>query len=127
MAEPKKAPRQGWPKETKNTHVSTPSGDVSIERATIPKEEMTARLGARNARLKLLGEPELQLVEGLAARLYTGPMVTMQRRANTLHRTSTAMRISAHSLLAPCALFSSPSTTAFFAASTARCPSYATR
>ena len=71
---PSKPPSGGWPVETRNTHVGEGSDAVSIMRATIPRDELHARLTTRNARLSLLGEPELQLVEAVGARLYTGPM-----------------------------------------------------
>ncbi|MGB2470210.1 MAG: hypothetical protein ACPIA5_05100, partial [Flavobacteriales bacterium] len=56
--------------ETKNYSI----GDgVSVCRRPLSLNELGAKLETRNARLKVLGEPELQLVEAMAARLYTGP------------------------------------------------------
>ena len=60
----------GWPVETKNTELH----GESIARQPISTVELLARMQVRNARLRVLGEPELQYVEALTARLYTGPL-----------------------------------------------------
>ena len=43
-------------------------------RRPMPLAELEQKIGELNVQLKEMGEPELLLDEGFAARLYTGPM-----------------------------------------------------
>ena len=70
VADPTKAPKGGWPKETKNQRI----GDASVERMPMPLKDLRSKRSAKNARLKLLGEPELMIEEAIGSRLYTGPL-----------------------------------------------------
>lgn len=71
VASPEKTPKGGWPAETKHSSLE---GGVSIARKPMPVKELQVKLSKKNARLKALSEPELQMAEGIGSRLYTGPL-----------------------------------------------------